>query len=107
MRERFGHRIALGCAGENIIVAAARRMSLDDLTPGIAILAPDGAELLRLDVLDVAHPCRPFTGWAVGRSVDSEALKGHLQFLDGGTRGFLLGGSATGVVSVGDRVAVV
>src|SRR5262245_27147311 len=106
MRERFGSRIALGCAGENIIVETSRRFAFDDLKTGVAILAPDGSELLRLEVFDVAHPCRPFTGWALGRVVDSEALKGHLQFLDGGTRGFRLGGEATGFVSVGDRVAV-
>ena len=106
MRERFGGRIELGCAGENIIVEATRRFAIADLEPGVAILAPDGSERLRLTVLDVASPCRPFTGWAVGGIVESDVLKSHLQFLDGGMRGFLLGADATGIVAVGDQVAV-
>jgi len=105
MRDRFGDRMTVGCAGENIIVRTPKRFLLDDLAAGLVILGPDGREL-RLDVLDVAHPCRPFTGWALGRTVESEVLKEHLQFLDGGTRGFRLGGEASGFVAVGDRVAV-
>jgi hypothetical protein len=106
IRERFGNRIELGCAGENIIVSADRRFAIDDLAPGIAIVAPDGTERLRLTVFDVAHPCRPFTGWALGRMVESDELKAHLQFLDGGMRGFLVGGDATGAIWVGDRVTM-
>ena len=106
MRERFGSRIVLGCAGENIIVEATRQFAIADIETGIAILAPDGSERLRLAVLDVAHPCRPFTGWALGRTVESAVLKSSLQFLEGGMRGFLLGADATGIVSEGDHVAV-
>lgn len=106
MRDRFGSRIELGCAGENIIVETPRSFAIADIETGIAILAPDGSERLRLAVLDVAHPCKPFTGWALDRTVDSNEFKSHLQFLDGGMRGFLLGGDVSGVVSVGDRVAV-
>jgi hypothetical protein len=106
MRDRLGSRIAVGCAGENIIVETPRPFVLADLEPGVAILAPDGSERLRLTVLDVAHPCRPFTGWALGQTVEKEVFKSHLQFLDGGMRGFLLGGESSAVVSVGDRVIV-
>ena len=106
MRDRFGSRIELGCAGESIIVEATRRLAIDDLGAGIAIFAPDGSERLRLAVLDVAHPCKPFTGWALGRTVESDVLKSSLQFLEGGMRGFLLGAETTGILSVGDRVAV-
>ena len=106
MRDRFGSRIGVGCAGENIIVDTDRRFTLEDLQTGVPILTPDGRELVRLSVLDVAHPCRPFTGWAIGSIVESDALKAHLQFLDGGMRGFYCAGETAGVVSVGDRVAV-
>jgi hypothetical protein len=106
MRDRFGSRIEIGCAGENIIVETPRPFAIADLGPGVAILAPDGAERLRLAVIDVAHPCRPFTGWALGRTVDNDVFTSHLQFLDGGMRGFLLGGEARGIVSVGDQVMV-
>ena len=106
MQDRFGSRIDVGCAGENIIVDAPRQFTLDELRNGIAIISPEGAEVLRLAVLDVAHPCRPFTGWAVGGVVENDVLKAHLQFLDGGMRGFCLAGEKTALVSVGDRVAI-
>ena len=107
MRDRFGERIVPGCAGENLIAETAGRLSLEQLTRGLAVLAPDGSEQLRLAVLQVAHPCRPFTGWALGRRVEPEALKGHLQFLDNGTRGYYCQAAGNGVVSVGDTLVLV
>ena len=106
MRQHFGERLEVGCAGENIIATSDRRFSYDELAGGIAILAPDGSERVRLRVLQVAHPCRPFTGWALGKQVEPEELKRHLQFLDGGMRGFYCVGEGTGTVSLGDQVAV-
>lgn len=106
MRERFGDRITLGCAGENIIVETERRIALEDLQRGLVLLARDGQELTRLEVLQVAEPCRPFSGWALGGVVESRVLKETLQFLEGGTRGYYCQGVGSGIVSVGDRVAV-
>ena len=106
MRERFGSRIEPGCAGENILVTTDRQVTLDALRAGVAICAADGTEVARLTVLDVAHPCRPFTGWALGGVVESQVLKDHLQFLDGGTRGFYCLGVASGIISAGDRVVL-
>jgi hypothetical protein len=106
MRDHFGERIVVGCAGENVIVAADRPFTYDDLAGGVAIVASDGPERVRLKVLQVAHPCRPFTGWALGggERVEPDVLKSHLQFLDGGTRGFYCIGEGTGTVEVGDRL---
>lgn len=106
MRDRLGDRITLGCAGENVIVEADRRLTLDDLLGGLALLDAAGRVLVRLSVRDVAHPCRPFTGWALGGFVETEVLKSHLQFLDGGMRGFYCATEATGIVSVGDRLVL-
>src|SRR5260370_73436 len=61
----------------------------------------------RLEVLQVAHPCRPFSGWALDGRVESEMLKETLQFLDDGMRGFYCQGVGSGIVSVGDRVVLV
>jgi hypothetical protein len=105
MRDRFGDRVELGCAGENIIVETPGRLTLDELLSGLAVLSPAGEEVLRLTVLDVAHPCRPFTGWALGGMVERDVLRDHLQFLDGGMRGFLCAAEKTGMVSVGDEIA--
>lgn len=106
MREHFGDKVSVGCAGENIIAQAERRFTYDEVAGGIAILSPDGAERVRLRVLQVAHPCRPFTGWALGKTVEPEELKKHLQFLDNGMRGFYCAGEGTGTVKLGDSVAV-
>jgi hypothetical protein len=107
MRGRFGPRITVGCAGENIIIETERRLTFEDLERGVVLLAQDGPELARLEVLQVAHPCRPFSGWALGGIVESDVLKETLQFLDEGTRGYYCRGVGSGIVSVGDRVAAV
>ena len=106
MRERFGERIVVGCAGENVIVTADRMFIPEDLAAGVAIVTADGTERVRLKVLQVAHPCRPFTGWALGGRVESEVLKENLQFLDGGTRGFYCAPEGSATVNVGDRVVL-
>ena len=106
MREHFGDTVVVGCAGENIIASSDRQFSYDDLAAGVAILSPDGRERVRLKVLEVAHPCRPFTGWALGKHVEPEELKRHLQFLDGGMRGFYCMGEGTGTVLLGDSIAI-
>ena len=102
MQRRFGERVAIGCAGENLIAETASRWTLDALRGGIAILAPDGTERLRLEVVQPAHPCKPFTGWAAGGIVESAVLKEHLQFLDDGTRGFYCRALGSGTVATGD-----
>ncbi len=106
MRQHFGDRVEIGCAGENIIATSDRRFSYEDLERGVAILSPEGKDRVRLRVLQVAHPCRPFTGWALGKQVEPEELKQHLQFLDNGMRGFYCVGEGSGTVTFGDQIAV-
>src|SRR2546428_4391693 len=55
MRDRFGSRINVGCAGENIIVDTPRRFSLGQLRNGVAILFAGGAAVLRLTELGVGR----------------------------------------------------
>ena len=102
MRQRFGDRLTLGCAGENLIAETGAPLRWEDVAAGLAVLAPDGSERVRLRVLEVAHPCRPFTGWALGERVESAVLKEHLQFLEGGMRGFYCTAEGAGTVAVGD-----
>src|SRR3989442_14193773 len=106
MRKHFGERVVVGCAGENISAETDGRFTYEGLVEGVAILAPDGKERGRLRVLQVAHPCRPFTGWALGKQVEPEELKRHLQFLDNGMRGFYCVGEGIGTVTLGDQVAI-
>ena len=104
MRAQLGDRITPGCAGENILVETPGRVGMEDLTGGVGLLTRDGHEVVRLHVLQVAHPCRPFSGWALGGVVETDVLKATLQFLDDGMRGFYCVGVGGGIVSVGDRV---
>ncbi len=106
MGERLGERITPGCAGENIIVDVDRVVAQADLAPGLAIAGASGDAVLRLTVLEPAHPCRPFTGWALGQDVEAETLKAALAFLDGGMRGYYCGVEGSGVVSLGDRLVL-
>lgn len=106
MRDRFGERITTGCAGENLLAVTDRIYSYEDLQSGLAVVGAGDREVVRLKVLQVAHPCRPFTGWAAGRRVSPEELKSHLQFLDGGTRGFYCTAEGTGLVTLGDRLVL-
>jgi hypothetical protein len=89
MERRFGAHVTPGCAGENILVATARRIVLEDVAAGLVLLDAAGREKGRLADIHVATPCRPFAGFAHRyQTVDAEVLKETLQFLDGGTRGF-------------------
>lgn len=106
MRTRFGERITIGCAGENIIADTDSRLHFDDLAAGVAIVDASGRESARLAVLQVAHPCRPFTGWALGMRVEPDVLKEHLRFLDEGMRGYYCTAEGHGIVEIGDRVVV-
>jgi hypothetical protein len=106
MRRRFGERVGLGCAGENLIAETDGRWTFEALQGGLAVLTPDGSERLRLEVVQAAHPCRPFTGWAAGGMVESAVLKEHLQFLDDGTRGFYCRALGSATLAVGDLLVV-
>ncbi len=108
MRQRFGEHMLVGCAGENIIVETARRVEPTEVGSGFVILDPGGQEKGRLVDLAVAHPCKPFTGFAHrGEAVPAAAFKESLQFLDGGMRGFYCtwAGEAA-VLQLGDMLAL-
>lgn len=105
MRGRFGSRIVDGCAGENLIVRADGILRIGDVERGLAVLGRDGGEKVRFRVLQPAHPCRPFSGWAMGGIEEAAVLKETLQFLDDGMRGYYLLAEGSGVVEPGDVVA--
>ncbi len=104
MRDRFGARLVAGSAGENVIAQTAGLLSLEDLAGGLSVVAPDGTERVRLRVVKVAKPCRPFTAWALGTAVAPDQLKEHLQFLEDGMRGFYCIAASAGDVHVGDHL---
>lgn len=107
MRERFGERMVVGCAGENLIAETDAMITWEGVAPGLVVTAPDGAEKVRLTVLQAAEPCRPFTGWAQGRQTEASVLKENLQFLCDGMRGYYLQAENSAVVEVGDLLHAV
>jgi hypothetical protein len=108
MQQRFGNHMRLGCAGENIIVEASRRLEPAEVIAGFVVLDAAGREKGRLVNLEVAHPCKPFTGFAHrGEAVPPEVFKESLQFLDGGTRGYYCTWAGDpALVQLGDRLAL-
>jgi len=89
MQQRFGPHLVLGSAGETLIVETTRRMTLADVKRGLVVRGAAGAEKGRFTQVEIAHPCKAFTGFALRHeTVPPEAFKASLQFLDGGLRGF-------------------
>jgi hypothetical protein len=111
MQRRFGPHLRLGCAGENIIVQSERRFELPDVERGFVILDQAERPKGRLEDIAIAHPCKPFTGFAHRNEVVApEVLKESLQFLDGGLRGFYctwVANEEPAIVERGDLLALI
>jgi len=106
MRDQYGERLAIGCAGENILVEADRVFGLEDL--GVSELALRSAAtgaLVRLRGVAVADPCVEFSRFALGDSDASpQEVKPVLQFLDAGTRGYVFTPSGELELRAGDSL---
>ncbi len=90
MRERFGPHIALGIAGENIIIEADETLTEAALANGVAFQSADGTLTVLKNVFAMA-PCQPFARYCLAdENVKGEQslMKETLQFLHHGTRGF-------------------
>lgn len=109
MQERYGPHMVLGCAGENIIVDIQRNVPAGEAARGFLILSATGEERARLVRARVAHPCKPFSGFAHRhQTVGPDVLKATLQFLDDGMRGYYCSPELSRAVEirVGDVVAL-
>jgi hypothetical protein len=85
MAGRFGSAPP-GIAGENLIVATDRRWTVDELGSGVVVTG------VFLGDPRVAAPCLEFTSYLLGlpQRAGRGEVEGELEFLDDGTRGFLL-----------------
>lgn len=109
MEARFGPHLAIGSAGENIVIACDQSFTLDELGATIVIVNSAG-DSVRLGQLMVAAPCKPFSRFALELDgiIEPAMIKETLQFLDGGMRGFYcrLDGKITSI-KIGDPVYLV
>ena len=108
IRERFGGHLVDAIAGENILIATDGPISLGDVAGGLVVETTRGS--VALGQVSVAHPCAPFSRFALGTGPDEPADKRvteALRFLDGGMRGFYVAYTGAPVeIAVGDRVFV-
>jgi hypothetical protein len=107
MRAYFGADLPDGVAGENILVEYADLVDLTALRPRLAIEDDFSGDRIYLTGIRVAAPCVEFTRFAAGEDLDADAMKGALQFLDNGLRGFyvtLEPGQDTVIIHPGDRL---
>lgn len=105
MRARFGP-LALGCAGENLLVQTDSVLALADLAQGL-VLVPAGGPPIHLSPATVATPCMEFSEYVLnlGEKPPATLLQETLRFLDAGTRGFyVLWSGAPVVTRPGDRL---
>jgi hypothetical protein len=108
MAEHFG-AAPPGIGGENIVVECPERIFLKELLGEVVVRAAAG-ELI-LTGAKAAAPCLHFTSFLLGldRVADRAEIAQHLEFLEDGMRGFVMGagpGTAPRLVRPGDEVWV-
>ena len=104
MRAEYGGHLANGCAGENILVETQERVTLVMAARGLVIRPANGGELVWLREMQVALPCRPFSGYVMG--LTEASVKEALQFLNDGMRGYYcaLAEPEVATIAVNDEV---
>ena len=105
MQSRFGSHLALGCAGENILIECGDRIPVAVVASGLIVETAGGR--VALGSIVVAPPCKPFSDYALAGAGSAPAtMKSALQFLGDGMRGYYgeLTGAASARVALGDSV---
>lgn len=107
MRGRFGDHIKDGFAGENIIVDAD--VDMKNLNHKQRFFFKHDETLIELKNVIPAPPCRPFSVFCLIVPQCAEDIKGALQFLSNGTRGYyaeLVASDTAYFVQAGDELLV-
>lgn len=108
MQERYGARVAIGCAGENILIESGRTFALEDFRGGLALRTAASGALLPLLAVSVADPCVEFSRFSLGDPQASpQDLKPVLQFLGEGMRGYCFTPSGAFTLLPGDELVAV
>ena len=107
MRGEYGSHLAVGCAGENILVETDRVWRLEDLAGGLVFRNAESGALLRLTRVSVADPCVEFSRYALcAPEAPPQELKPVLQFLGEGMRGYCFTPDGEGLVAIGDALVL-
>lgn len=105
MRGAYGDRIAVGCAGENVLAESGRTFRLEDFAGGLAFESAATGARVALEAVIVADPCVEFSRYALGDPAASpQALKPVLQFLGEGVRGYCFRPAGDFTLVPGDRL---
>lgn len=107
MRGRFGDHIKDGNAGENIIIDA--EIDILSMNHKRRFFLKHDDSLIELTNVIPAPPCRPFSVFCLIVPQCAEDIKGALQFLSNGTRGYYAEAVITDdtfVVQAGDELLV-
>ena len=108
MRAQYGERIAIGCAGENILLESDRVYRLEDFASGLELRSASSGASVRLDAVIVADPCVEFSRFSMGSSQASpQEVKPVLQFLGEGTRGYCFTPAGELAVAPGDLLVAI
>ena len=103
MRGQYGDGIAIGCAGENILLESDRVWRLEEFASGLELRSAASGASVRLDAVIVADPCVEFSRYSLGDpAATPQDLKPVLQFLGEGTRGYCFTPAGELVVAPGD-----
>lgn len=105
MRARFGDHVAVGAAGESLLLDTDGPWAADALTGPLALETADG-ELLELTDPVVASPCVEFSRFCLGRPLGTsdDEVQHAMADLGGGVRGFYARTAGTGRVEAGARL---
>ncbi len=108
MRAEYGDGVAIGCAGENVLLESERTWRLEDFASGLAFQSAASGASLRLDSVIVADPCVEFSRFSLGDPAASpQELKPVLQFLGEGVRGYCFTPAGELVLAAGDLLVAV
>ena len=108
MRSEYGDVVAIGCAGENILLESERLFRLEDFASGLMFRSAALEGSVRLDSVIVADPCVEFSRFSLGDPEASpQELKPVLQFLGEGVRGYCFTPAGELVLTAGDSLVAV
>ncbi len=107
LRDRYGHHVVDGIAGETVLLDAPAGLAGQDLPPVVTVSTATGA--LRLLEVRPADPCVEFSRFCLRQEpspVVDDAVRQALIDLDGGARGYRAVAADRAIVRIGNVVTI-